>query len=208
MSTKGTCTCPLVHAHHRCPRRSKNYNRCPKRNRSTSQTPPPIPIHRESKSILQTFSYLLFNYQNSHLYRFFTMPIRIPDLAKAMIAGFPIKCWSPSCSEPGLMLCTGCKESIPQTYYCSRRCQKGDWKSHKSFCNKHLYTFDVQIMGSQNPPIIRRVAVPAWFTFGQFHRILQNMFMLMKDEHSHIFQFLRNVPNPGDVYVYSRKGVI
>ncbi|KAI1456208.1 hypothetical protein F4805DRAFT_433530 [Annulohypoxylon moriforme] len=52
--------------------------------------------------------------------------------------GTPLKCYNYRCtnSSPGSSLyCSGCKK----VRYCSKDCQKQDWKEHKSFC-KHVST--------------------------------------------------------------------
>jgi hypothetical protein len=39
-------------------------------------------------------------------------------------------CYNPSCNHPGTKLCMDCKTA----QYCSRKCQKADWKVHKPLC--------------------------------------------------------------------------
>ena len=41
-------------------------------------------------------------------------------------------CWQDGCRNLGTKYCGACKESC----YCSIRCQKGDWKLHRIWCNK------------------------------------------------------------------------
>ena len=38
------------------------------------------------------------------------------------------------CSKPAETKCSRCKI----TYYCSRECQKGNWKQHKSYCKAQI----------------------------------------------------------------------
>ncbi|KAL2796715.1 hypothetical protein BJX66DRAFT_299115 [Aspergillus keveii] len=39
-------------------------------------------------------------------------------------------CAAPSCSKPGTNKCSGCK--ITPVRYCSKDCQRDDWKTHKT----------------------------------------------------------------------------
>jgi len=41
-------------------------------------------------------------------------------------------CSASSCTNTGTLVCTGC--AIPASRYCSKTCQKRDWKSHKVRC--------------------------------------------------------------------------
>ena len=43
-------------------------------------------------------------------------------------------CDRPGCNELGLKHCSSCRDA----YYCSVKCQKDDWKTHKKICSKRM----------------------------------------------------------------------
>lgn len=98
------------------------------------------------------------------------------------------------CRRPGIRRCTQCKGADPESYYCSPECQNHDWPSHKKFCGKQSYVFDVELLDISDPKITRKVAVPSWWTFKQFHLVLQYIFLPWQNYHLHTFQFLKDHP--------------
>lgn len=66
---------------------------------------------------------------------------------------------SSSCSncdsrEPGLKLCSGCKDSAQAPMYCSKDCQRSDWKRHKKKCK----TFQVMKQGGTREELLQRLS--------------------------------------------------
>ncbi|KIJ29716.1 hypothetical protein M422DRAFT_268844 [Sphaerobolus stellatus SS14] len=105
------------------------------------------------------------------------------------------KCADMLCHRNGVLKCSRCKGADPETFYCSPECQKSDWRWHKKFCGKQAYVFDVELLGSSNPKITRKVAVPSWYTFKQFHFVLQYIFGPWQNCHLHTFSFLKELGN-------------
>lgn len=69
--------------------------------------------------------------------------------------------------------------------------------------------FDVELLGSSNPKITRKVAVPSWWTFKQFHFVLQYIFLPWKNCHLHSFEFLKRLGDAPVRYGFSfRKEVL
>lgn len=103
------------------------------------------------------------------------------------------KCDGMLCQRPGTLRCSGCRGADPETLYCSQKCQKEDWKYHKAYCGKQAYVFHVYLLGSNKPKITRKVAIPSWWTFHQFHFALQYIFLPWQNTHLHMFQFCKQV---------------
>jgi hypothetical protein len=57
---------------------------------------------------------------------------------------------------------------------------------------RESYTFHIELLNSKNPVITRTVDVPSWYSFKQFHTVIQNSFGPWQDCHLHEFRFLRN----------------
>src|SRR5262245_53631628 len=59
------------------------------------------------------------------------------------------------CIKPGTLRCTGC--TTPQSRYCSKECQKRDWKTHKFSCasaqksNCFLIRASASFLGTNEP---------------------------------------------------------
>lgn len=60
---------------------------------------------------------------------------------------------------------------------------------------RQAYVFHVEILGSSKPKITRKVAIPSWWTFKQFHFALQYIFLPWQNSHLHVFQFLKQLRN-------------
>jgi hypothetical protein len=47
----------------------------------------------------------------------------------------PIVIWCCRCEKPSSVICGPCQANRHRnTFYCSRECQKADWKKHRPFC--------------------------------------------------------------------------
>lgn len=105
----------------------------------------------------------------------------------------PQKCSGLACPRLGTRRCPKCKGADPETYYCGHECQQNDWPSHKKYCGKQAYVFKVALLGSTNPNITRKVVVPSWWTFKEFHIAIQYIFFPWKNCHLHSFEFLKRL---------------
>ncbi|KAF9257795.1 hypothetical protein L218DRAFT_975096 [Marasmius fiardii PR-910] len=97
-------------------------------------------------------------------------------------------CRSLGCNNEGRKFYTGCKEASPRTRYCSQQCQKQDWKFHKKYCGKKVYTFKIELLGSSNPVI--KCAV-------DFHFVIQYAFGPWQQCHPHRFSYTANPTRTG-----------
>ncbi|KAJ7593335.1 hypothetical protein C8J56DRAFT_930848 [Mycena floridula] len=120
------------------------------------------------------------------------MPQRPPTIPE-----YPqkIKCRTMMCNNEGTKTCSRCKGANPETRYCGKKCQTDDWKWHKSYCGKKVYTFRIELLGSKDPVITRLVDVPAWYTFQYFHFVLQYAFGPWQQSHLHQWSFSPAKPN-------------
>jgi hypothetical protein len=57
---------------------------------------------------------------------------------------------------------------------------------------RESYTFHIELLDSKNPVITRTVDVPSWYSFKQFHTVIQYSFGPWQDCHLHEFRFTRN----------------
>ncbi|KAH8831620.1 MM3350-like domain-containing protein [Flagelloscypha sp. PMI_526] len=100
------------------------------------------------------------------------------------------KCRAMLCQNDGTKACSRCK-----TKYCSAKCQQSDWKYHKTYCGKMVYTFKFKLLGSRDPVITRTVDVPAWWSFQQLHFVIQYAFGPWEQCHLHEFSYSTSKPN-------------
>ncbi|KAF9458393.1 hypothetical protein BDZ94DRAFT_1173732 [Collybia nuda] len=116
-------------------------------------------------------------------------------------------CCNPlGCRNRGTKRCTGCAGAEPETLYCGVECQKTDWPSHKKYCGKMAYTFEMKLIGSSNPVITRVFDVPSWYTFQQLHCTIQ--YAMGPWQRTHLHEFTFEVPTPGLRNTLSRKHVV
>ncbi|KAL8278332.1 hypothetical protein RQP46_009224 [Phenoliferia psychrophenolica] len=79
-------------------------------------------------------------------------------------------------------------------------CHIEDWTFHREYCGKQAYTFDILLVGSSNPAISRTVAVPSWWTFKQFHYVMQYSMGPWQNTHLHEFRFVDTPSDPRNFF--------
>ncbi|KIY67823.1 hypothetical protein CYLTODRAFT_443777 [Cylindrobasidium torrendii FP15055 ss-10] len=107
----------------------------------------------------------------------------------------PTTCRAFFCEKEATQACSRCKGGSQRSRYCSVKCQTADWKLHKKYCGKTVYTFKIELLGSRDPVITRVVDVPAWYTFQELHFVIQYAFGPWQQVHLHEFSYKTGRPN-------------
>ena len=116
------------------------------------------------KKLWQTLHYVIVNSVECHPISFHlismspTMQIRVKHVQGRDDHGVLL---CTVCFRYGqLKICQGCR----QAWYCSRRCQKRDWKkrSHKYMCRRIIKLKEAQAVNKDLPPLIDQSSEEEW----------------------------------------------